>query len=53
MIERWPAHPLLAKVFAERIKEKLQKFDASLRNDVLIMFTAHSLPLKVSIGQIN
>ncbi|KPJ15385.1 Ferrochelatase, mitochondrial [Papilio machaon] len=46
MIERWPTHPLLAKVFAERIKEKLNKFDPSLRDDVLIMFTAHSLPLK-------
>ncbi|XP_068627220.1 ferrochelatase, mitochondrial [Battus philenor] len=46
LLERWPTHPLLAKVFAERIKEKLEKFDSSVRNDVLIMFTAHSLPLK-------
>ncbi|XP_072946876.1 ferrochelatase, mitochondrial [Epargyreus clarus] len=46
MIERWPTHPLLAKVFAERIREKLKLFDPKIRNDVLIMFTAHSLPLK-------
>ncbi|XP_059047578.1 ferrochelatase, mitochondrial [Achroia grisella] len=46
MIERWPTHPLLAKVFAERIKEKLQAFDSTIRNDVVILFTAHSLPLK-------
>ncbi|CAK1592351.1 unnamed protein product [Parnassius mnemosyne] len=46
MIERWASHPLLAKVFAERIKEKLERFDRSVRDDVLIMFTAHSLPLK-------
>ncbi|KAJ0184253.1 hypothetical protein K1T71_000676 [Dendrolimus kikuchii] len=46
MIERWATHPLLAKVFAERILEKLELFDSKIRNDVLILFTAHSLPLK-------
>ncbi|CAB3240924.1 unnamed protein product [Arctia plantaginis] len=46
MIERWPTHPLLGKVFAERIDEKLKLFDPSIRDDVLILFTAHSLPLK-------
>ncbi|XP_028174127.1 ferrochelatase, mitochondrial isoform X2 [Ostrinia furnacalis] len=46
MIERWPTHPLLARVFADRIAEKLDKFDDRIRDDVLIMFTAHSLPLK-------
>ncbi|KAM3955148.1 ferrochelatase, mitochondrial [Aphomia sociella] len=46
MIERWPTHPLLAKVFAERISDKLKEFDTKVRNDVVILFTAHSLPLK-------
>uniref|UniRef100_A0A2A4K1G5 Ferrochelatase n=1 Tax=Heliothis virescens TaxID=7102 RepID=A0A2A4K1G5_HELVI len=46
MIERWANHPLLAKVFAERIKEKLEVFDPDVRDDVVILFTAHSLPLK-------
>ncbi|XP_063391959.1 ferrochelatase, mitochondrial isoform X1 [Cydia fagiglandana] len=46
MIERWATHPLLAEVFAERIREKLAKFNERLRDDVLILFTAHSLPLK-------
>ncbi|XP_045509271.1 ferrochelatase, mitochondrial [Colias croceus] len=46
MIERWGNNPLLATVFAERIKEKLLLFDGSVRNQVMIMFTAHSLPLK-------
>lgn len=50
MIERWPTHPLLGKVFAERIEEKLKRFDPSIRDEVLILFTAHSLPLKVSFG---
>ncbi|KAL4720058.1 hypothetical protein ACJJTC_014709 [Scirpophaga incertulas] len=46
MIERWGTHPLLAQVFAERIQEKLALFDDQVREDVLILFTAHSLPLK-------
>ncbi|GBP23388.1 Ferrochelatase, mitochondrial [Eumeta japonica] len=46
VIDRWPTHPLLAQVFAERIKEKLANFAEHIRNSVLIMFTAHSLPLK-------
>ncbi|XP_026325617.1 ferrochelatase, mitochondrial [Hyposmocoma kahamanoa] len=46
IIERWGSHPLLARVFAERIREKLTLFDPKLRNNVLILFTAHSLPLK-------
>ncbi|CAG9120043.1 unnamed protein product [Plutella xylostella] len=46
VIERWASHPLLARVFAERIREKLDKFQRNDRDHVLIMFTAHSLPLK-------
>ncbi|KAJ8704890.1 hypothetical protein PYW08_012210 [Mythimna loreyi] len=46
LIERWATHPLLAKVFAERIREKLALFNENEQNDVLILFTAHSLPLK-------
>ncbi|XP_049884273.1 ferrochelatase, mitochondrial [Pectinophora gossypiella] len=46
MIERWATHPLLAQAHATRIREKLDKFDAQIRSDVLILFTAHSLPLK-------
>ncbi|XP_053622604.1 ferrochelatase, mitochondrial isoform X2 [Plodia interpunctella] len=46
LIDRWPTHPLLAQVFAERIKEKLDKFDSKVRDNVVILFTAHSLPLK-------
>ncbi|XP_075989818.1 ferrochelatase, mitochondrial isoform X2 [Anticarsia gemmatalis] len=46
MIERWGNHPLLGKVFAERIRDKLQLFPENVRDDVLVLFTAHSLPLK-------
>ncbi|KOB68314.1 Ferrochelatase [Operophtera brumata] len=49
IIERWATSRLLARVFAQRIQEKLEAFPAPVRSDVLILFTAHSLPLKVSI----
>ncbi|XP_041983447.1 ferrochelatase, mitochondrial [Aricia agestis] len=46
LIERWATTPLLAQVFAERIQEKLQLFEPAVRDKVLVLFTAHSLPLK-------
>lgn len=49
VIDRWASHPLLAAVFAERIKEKLLKFPEEKRNEVVILYSAHSLPLKVVI----
>ncbi|XP_017479292.1 PREDICTED: ferrochelatase, mitochondrial [Rhagoletis zephyria] len=46
VIDRWSTHPLLIKTFADRIREELKKFGETKRNDVVILFTAHSLPLK-------
>ncbi|XP_059611069.1 ferrochelatase, mitochondrial [Phlebotomus argentipes] len=46
VIDRWPTHPLLAKTFAERIREELAKFPPERQRDVILMFSAHSLPLK-------
>uniref|UniRef100_A0A0K8TXJ6 Ferrochelatase n=1 Tax=Bactrocera latifrons TaxID=174628 RepID=A0A0K8TXJ6_BACLA len=46
IIDRWSTHPLLIKTFAERIREELNKFGEAKRKDVVILFTAHSLPLK-------
>ncbi|BES92285.1 Ferrochelatase, mitochondrial [Nesidiocoris tenuis] len=46
LIDRWPAHPLLAKTFADRISTELKMFPAEKRKDVMILFSAHSLPLK-------
>ncbi|XP_004534290.1 ferrochelatase, mitochondrial [Ceratitis capitata] len=46
VIDRWSTHPLLIKTFAERIREELNKFSETKRKDVVILFTAHSLPLK-------
>ncbi|XP_071450867.1 ferrochelatase, mitochondrial [Hetaerina americana] len=46
LIDRWSTHPLLAKTIAERISEQLKEFPSDIRQDVMILFSAHSLPLK-------
>jgi hypothetical protein len=48
IIDRWATHPLLAKTVADRIRTELIEFPSEVKNDVLIMFSAHSLPLKVN-----
>jgi len=35
------------QAFTETIRAKLDKFPSDVREDVLILFSAHSLPLKV------
>lgn len=47
VIDRWSTHPLLAKTFADLIKIELKKFPDDIRNNVIIIFSAHSIPLKV------
>lgn len=47
VIDRWPTHPGLVNAIADRVKEGLMKFSEDVRNDVVILFSAHSLPLKV------
>ncbi|XP_031841165.1 ferrochelatase, mitochondrial isoform X1 [Nomia melanderi] len=46
IIDRWATHPLFIKTIAERIKEELVQFPMEIRHDVIILFSAHSLPLK-------
>lgn len=47
IIDRWATHPLLIKTIGSRISDELKKFSESDRKDVVILFSAHSLPLKV------
>ncbi|XP_069043473.1 ferrochelatase, mitochondrial [Lepisosteus oculatus] len=47
VIDRWPTHPLLIECFAEHIKKELDAFPAEKRDDVVILFSAHSLPMSV------
>lgn len=46
-IDRWPTHPGLVTAFAETIRDELAKFPEEDRDDVVILFSAHSLPMKV------
>lgn len=47
IIDRWATHPLLVKAIGSRISDELKKFPQNDRDDVIILFSAHSLPLKV------
>ncbi|KAM4532552.1 ferrochelatase, mitochondrial isoform 1-T1 [Fundulus diaphanus] len=47
VIDRWPTHPLLVECFAEHIQNELLKFPEDKREDVVILFSAHSLPMAV------
>ncbi|GAB1611094.1 mitochondrial [Argonauta hians] len=47
VIDRWPTHPGLVKATAENIQEAIQEFSPDVQDDVVILFSAHSLPLKV------
>lgn len=44
-IERWPTHPGLTKAFANNIRTALEQFDKSIRDEVVIVFSAHSIPI--------
>uniref|UniRef100_A0A1B6DFR4 Ferrochelatase n=3 Tax=Clastoptera arizonana TaxID=38151 RepID=A0A1B6DFR4_9HEMI len=46
LIDRWSTHPLLAKTVADRIQTELKQFPADRQKDVIILFSAHSLPIR-------
>jgi ferrochelatase len=47
VIDRWPTHPGLIASVAETVREALATYPAEERDNVLLMFSAHSLPLSV------
>lgn len=47
VIDRWPVHPGLIDAFATNIEKKLLEYPADRRDQVLLMFSAHSLPMTV------
>jgi len=46
-IDRWPKDKCLINPFAKHILEKLQEFPAEDRDKVVILFSAHSLPMEI------
>lgn len=47
VIDRWSGHPLLAKAFAKLIKEELEHWPTEKRSQVVLVFSAHSIPHRV------
>ncbi|XP_050624021.1 ferrochelatase, mitochondrial isoform X6 [Macaca thibetana thibetana] len=46
-IDRWPTHHLLIQCFADHILKELDHFPLEKRSEVVILFSAHSLPMSV------
>ncbi|XP_065885930.1 ferrochelatase, mitochondrial-like [Dysidea avara] len=46
-IDRWPTHPGLVKAFSDNVKKGVEQFSPEVRDDVVILFSAHSLPMRV------
>jgi ferrochelatase len=46
-IESWHTHPLFLQMTARRIREAMERFPASARDQIKVVFSAHSLPEKI------
>jgi len=47
VIDRWPTHPGFMDAMTRTVRQGLDSFDPADRDDVLILFSAHSLPTEV------
>jgi ferrochelatase len=47
VIDRWPVHPGFIAAMAETVREGLEQFAPDERDRVLLLFSAHSLPLHI------
>ncbi|KAK5174582.1 ferrochelatase hem15 [Saxophila tyrrhenica] len=47
VIDRWPTHPGLVDAFAENITKQLESYPEDVRDSVVLLFSAHSLPMSV------
>jgi ferrochelatase len=47
VIDRWPTQPRFIEAMTETVRQGLGQFREAERDDVLILFSAHSLPLDV------
>ncbi|KAL3461565.1 hypothetical protein BJX64DRAFT_260427 [Aspergillus heterothallicus] len=47
VIDRWPTHPGLIEAFARNIEAQLKTYPEDRRDSVVLLFSAHSLPMSV------
>lgn len=47
VIDRWPTQPGFVAAMAESVRQGLGQFPAGERDEVVLLFSAHSLPLRV------
>ena len=47
VIDRWPVHEGLVEAVAQNIEAKLAEYPAEQQKDVILLFSAHSLPMSV------
>ena len=47
VIDRWPVHPGLVEAFAQNVETQLATYPEETRKDVVLLFSAHSLPMSV------
>ena len=47
VIDRWPVHEGLVEAFAQNIEAKLAEYPVERREKVVLLFSAHSLPMSV------
>lgn len=45
IIDRWPTHPTYIRALARCVATGLSRFPAAVRDQVVIVFTAHSVPM--------
>jgi ferrochelatase len=47
VVDRWPTHPTFVEAMTDTVAKGLTQFSDEDREDVLIVFSAHSLPMSV------
>jgi len=47
VLDRWPTHPRFIEAMTKTVEDGLRQFRQEEREDVLIVFSAHSLPMSV------
>lgn len=45
LIDRWPVSSAVVDVYADRIQEQLAKLPENIRNEAILLFSAHSIPI--------